>query len=95
MMFRDESNDLPGPRLPFLSLSREEGRPHVHVQGSNGEAKFWLAQNYGLTSRQKRPRAADAEGVRPAEAEIVKGQRHGALKRALTPPKVLINGGSG
>jgi len=47
MMFRDESNDLPGPRLPFLSLSREEGRPHVHVQGSNGEAKFWLAQNYG------------------------------------------------
>jgi len=58
MICFDESNDLPGPRLPFLSFSREEVRPHVHVQGFNGEAKFWLeskikpAQNYGLTSRQ-------------------------------------------
>ena len=31
---------------------------HVHVQASNGEAKFWLeprielAQNYGMNSRQ-------------------------------------------
>ncbi|WP_201276165.1 DUF4160 domain-containing protein [Methylotetracoccus oryzae] len=26
----------------FYSLSREELRMQVHVQGQNGEAKFWL-----------------------------------------------------
>ena len=42
----------------FYFFSREEARPHVHVQGSKGEAKFWLepkielSQNYGLTRRQ-------------------------------------------
>jgi uncharacterized protein DUF4160 len=42
----------------FYFFSREEARPHVHVQSSSGEAKFWLepkielAQKYGLTSRQ-------------------------------------------
>ena len=42
-----------GYRLYFFS--REERRPHVHVQHSTGEAKFWLeprvelARNYGLT----------------------------------------------
>jgi hypothetical protein len=42
----------------FYFFSREELRMHVHVQGSGGEAKFWLepqielAQNYGLNSRQ-------------------------------------------
>lgn len=41
-----------GYRLYFFS--REERRPHVHVQHATGEAKFWLepvielAQNYGL-----------------------------------------------
>lgn len=40
----------------FYFFSREERRPHVHVQHAIGEAKFWLeprlelAQNYGLTS---------------------------------------------
>lgn len=39
----------------FYFFSREEPRPHVHVQHGSGEAKFWLepqlelAQNYGLT----------------------------------------------
>ena len=42
----------------FYFFSREESRMHVHVQSSNGEAKFWLepaielAQNYGLSERQ-------------------------------------------
>ncbi len=42
----------------FFFFSREELRMHVHVQGPDGEAKFWmdprieLAQNYGLTMRQ-------------------------------------------
>lgn len=42
----------------FYFFSREEARPHVHVQASNGEAKFWLepnielACNYGLSSPQ-------------------------------------------
>ena len=39
----------------FYFFSREESRPHVHVQHATGEAKFWLepeitlASNYGLT----------------------------------------------
>ncbi len=42
-----------GYRLYFFS--REERRPHVHVQHSTGEAKVWLeprvelAVNYGLS----------------------------------------------
>ena len=42
----------------FYFFSREEPRPHVHVQHADGEAKFWLepkiklAQNYGLSWRQ-------------------------------------------
>jgi Domain of unknown function (DUF4160) len=42
----------------FYFFSREEPRPHVHVQHADGEAKFWLepeiglAQNHGLSSRQ-------------------------------------------
>lgn len=41
--------------LRFYFFSREEVRPHVHVQGGRGEAKYWLepeialAQNYGLS----------------------------------------------
>ena len=43
--------------LRFYFFTREEERPHVHVQGSRGEAKFWLepeielAQDYGLGRR--------------------------------------------
>jgi len=42
-----------GYRMYFFS--REETRPHVHVQHASGEAKFWLeprielATNYGLS----------------------------------------------
>ena len=42
----------------FFFFSREETRKHVHVQGSDGEAKFWLtprielARNYGLSKPQ-------------------------------------------
>ncbi|MGH7389772.1 MAG: DUF4160 domain-containing protein [Candidatus Rokuibacteriota bacterium] len=38
----------------FYFFSREEWRPHVHVQHASGEAKFWLepevdlAADYGL-----------------------------------------------
>jgi len=39
----------------FYFFSREETRPHVHVQHATGEAKVWLepgvavAQNHGLS----------------------------------------------
>lgn len=42
----------------FYFFSREEQRMHVHVQGQNGEAKFWLepeialAQCAGLSQRE-------------------------------------------
>lgn len=45
-------------RLFFFS--REESRLHVHVNHTDGEAKFWLepavelAQNFGLTAKQLR-----------------------------------------
>jgi hypothetical protein len=44
----------------FYFFSREETRPHVHVQHSTGEAKYWidprieLAVNHGLTLRRVR-----------------------------------------
>ena len=42
----------------FYFFSREEARPHVHVQHSTGEAKFWLeatvevAENFGLSPQR-------------------------------------------
>jgi hypothetical protein len=42
----------------FFFFSREETRPHVHVECSDGEAKFWLepevdlARNHGLSPVQ-------------------------------------------
>lgn len=42
----------------FYFFSREESRVHVHIQGQNGEAKFWLeptielAQHTGLSRRE-------------------------------------------
>lgn len=42
----------------FFFFSREESRPHVHVQHATGEAKIWLkprvvlAHNYGLSDRR-------------------------------------------
>lgn len=57
----------------FFFFSREEERPHIHVEGPGGEAKFWieptveLAMNWGL-----RPRAiSKAERIiRERQAEI-------------------------
>jgi hypothetical protein len=46
------------PRRRFYFFSREEPRMHVHIQGQNGEAKFWLepviqlAQHTGLGKRE-------------------------------------------
>lgn len=42
----------------FFFFSREETRKHIHVLGSNGEAKFWmepfieLNHNYGFDQRE-------------------------------------------
>ena len=42
----------------FYFFSREEARPHVHVQHATGEAKLWLeptievAQNGGLSAQR-------------------------------------------
>ncbi len=42
----------------FFFFSREERRPHVHVNHPTGEAKFWieptieLAASYGLTAQR-------------------------------------------
>ena len=42
----------------FFFFSREETRPHVHVQHATGEAKLWLeptievAQNFGLSPQR-------------------------------------------
>jgi hypothetical protein len=44
-------------RFRFFFFSREEPRPHVHVDTADGQAKFWLdplgdvANNYGLSTR--------------------------------------------
>lgn len=42
----------------FFFFSREETRMHVHVNSSDGEAKYWLepeielARSHGLSSKQ-------------------------------------------
>lgn len=52
-VFRD------GP-FRYYFFSREEERPHIHVQSGDGEAKFWiepnveLATSFGLTEKQIR-----------------------------------------
>ena len=44
----------------FFFFSREEPRPHIHVQAQDGEAKFWmdpdieLATNYGFKPKDLR-----------------------------------------
>lgn len=59
--------------LRFYFFSREESRLHVHVQGSGGEAKFWLepeielAQNYGMSRRSI---ASALRLIREHEGEI-------------------------
>jgi hypothetical protein len=52
----------------FYFFSREESRPHVHVQCGGGEAKIWLeprimvASNSGLTATQLKAALRIVEG---------------------------------
>jgi len=52
----------------FYFFSREESRPHVHVQCGGGEAKIWLeprvavAANFGLTPTQLKAAVRIVEG---------------------------------
>ena len=45
-------------RLRFYFFSREEPRPHIHVEGPGGEAKIWIepsvavAAVHGLGARE-------------------------------------------
>lgn len=47
-------------RLRFYFFSREEARPHIHVEAPEGEVKIWLepeitvAENHGLRERDLR-----------------------------------------
>ena len=66
--------------LRFYFFSREERRLHIHVQGVEGEAKFWLepeielAHNYGLSRRDV---TAAKKLIREHEHEIrATWQRH-------------------
>ena len=58
----------------FFFFSGEEERLHVHVHGSDGEAKFWLrpsialARSYGLSPRQL---ARIEEIIKAHESELV------------------------
>lgn len=60
-------------RYRFFFFSREEARPHVHVDTPEGEAKFWieprveLARNYKLPDRDI---AQIEELIREHETEI-------------------------
>ena len=36
----------------FFFFSREEPRPHVHINCADGEAKFWLEPNIQLVRNQ-------------------------------------------
>jgi hypothetical protein len=62
--------------LRFYFFSREETRLHVHVQGADGEAKFWLdpnielAQNCGMSRRSL---ASALRLIREHEREIRSG----------------------
>jgi hypothetical protein len=64
--------------MRFFFFSREEARIHVHVLGSDGEAKIWIepevevARNWGLNERKLR-RALEL--VREREDEIRRAWR--------------------
>ena len=55
---RNESDSPARQGFRFYFFSREEARPHVHVQNAEGEAKFWiepaveLHANYGLKAKR-------------------------------------------
>lgn len=39
----------------FFFFSREEPRPHIHVSGPDGEAKFWLEPAPALARNHRLP----------------------------------------
>lgn len=62
--------------LRFFFFSREEERPHVHVEGPGGEAKFWIVPTVSLAMNW---------GLRPAavsKAERIIHERHSEIKKA-------------
>jgi hypothetical protein len=58
----------------FFFFSREEDRMHVHVQGPDGEAKFWLEPKVALAKAEglKAKALKDIERQVLANAEILK-----------------------
>jgi len=42
-------------RFRLFFFSREEPRPHVHVQSADGEAKFWLEPEIALARSRGLP----------------------------------------
>jgi hypothetical protein len=52
-----EPDGVSGGPFRFFFLSRDEERMHVHVETTDGEAKFWiepvieLARNHGLSDQ--------------------------------------------
>ncbi|MGH7720123.1 MAG: DUF2442 domain-containing protein [Gemmatimonadaceae bacterium] len=79
-------------RYRFYFFSREESRPHVHVQHATGEAKFWLepeislAHNYGLTVQRL------ATAIRIAREHIMKSARRGTPISGAEVTNVSANG---
>ncbi len=51
----------------FYFFSREEPRLHVHVQGQNGEAKFWLEPEIALAQQTGLSRIEVAAALRLVE----------------------------
>lgn len=51
----------------FFFFSREEPRRHVHVQGQNGEAKFWLDPEIALATHAGLSRHEISEALRLIE----------------------------
>lgn len=59
----------------FYFFSREESRPHVHVESGSGEAKYWLEPIVALAS---------SAGLKPGELKriqrLVESYRNAFLK---------------
>ncbi len=59
----------------FYFFSREEVRPHIHIESGNGEAKFWLEPIVAMAS---------STGMKPKELRaiqrLVESKRDALLK---------------
>jgi hypothetical protein len=60
----------------FFFFSREELRMHVHVQSSNGEAKFWLEPDIELVKN------SGLTGTQLKEIEAIVEERYNEIKKA-------------